>query len=213
MAIEPQSYRDIIYPTAATAKLIENLVSGALRFPFTGKSGILIYGKPGLGKSTLAKLLPRDMQMVLHGDYLDPPSHYDVKAGSNGPAILNSLHAQATNVNPHGVYKYFVLDEVNNLGAKTLASLKVVLDIPDTVFIMTTNNVEDIPHPVISRCHMVNMYPANPEAYLPQAHELLAYFGITSEVSDAALLPIIGACAGDIRQIANQMQLLALDLR
>jgi DNA replication protein DnaC len=55
---QPHTIAQIVFANDESRQLIEDIVSGVMPFPFEGKTGILLYGTFGSGKTTLARLLP-----------------------------------------------------------------------------------------------------------------------------------------------------------
>jgi replication-associated recombination protein RarA len=209
MDIKPQTYRDIVYPDAATATLIEAIVKDAGRFPATNVSGVLLYGPPGTGKTTLSRLIVKDMQIERLGRQLQAVNVYKISGGANGVAVLQEITNAASLVPVNDDLHYFVLDEVDNLTSPAMQSLTTVMDMPQCVFIMTTNYFNKIPPRIVSRCWPVHMRPPAPDAWLTKCKEFMIRRGVTKLIEDQALLTLIAACRGDVREIFKQMTLLA----
>ena len=53
----PASIDDVVLTNASEERHLKRLVMGKLGFPSHAKSGLLLYGKYGTGKTTLAHLL------------------------------------------------------------------------------------------------------------------------------------------------------------
>lgn len=117
--------------------LIADIGSGRVPFPNSGVNGLLLYGAYGTGKSTLANLLPKAIEALHSNDA--PWVQFDIKQGDNGAATLSRIVGMAGHVPLSGSKHYFVLDEVDLLKGATMASLKSAMNLPDTVFVMTTN--------------------------------------------------------------------------
>ena len=196
----PKSVADIVFADEQSEGLINGIVTGSHPFPLAGKNGILLYGVPGTGKSELAKLLPDAIEAV-KTDYPTNTRIERIKVGNNGALLMQSMENQAM-LNPFASHHYFVLDEVDNLNATAMPALKSVMNVPQTLFVMTTNHFEKIDAAIRNRCHCIPFNAAPAAKWLPLAQRMLADAGIT-EVPDSAVLKIIATCNGSARDVVN----------
>ena len=73
---QPQTISEVVFGNDQSRLLIEDIVSGELPFPIGGKTGILLYGAHGTGKTTLARILPEVIEQGQTGQSLSFPADF-----------------------------------------------------------------------------------------------------------------------------------------
>ena len=101
-----------------------------------------------------------------------------------------------------GDHHYFVLDEVDNLSPDAMKSLKSVMNIAGTVFVLTTNNLNKVERGVQDRCHMVEFNAAPDTAWLPLVRRIINDQGVPVP-DDQYLLTVISNAKGSARRVVD----------
>jgi DNA polymerase III delta prime subunit len=198
----PKTINDIVFKSVNEQQQIMDIVNGKVPFPTT-KCGILLYGTWGTGKSQLAKLLPDAIELNKTGCSSD--YYYNaIGSGYDGVKVITKIEQLASHYPFQASQHYIILDEVDRLKPEVMLSLKQVMNMPNCIFILTTNNVSAIDKGVLSRCVRIDFNAAPEIAWLPKVKRILADYSVSR--TDEELLKAIGLCRGDAREILYTTQ-------
>ena len=171
---QPQTINEVVFGNNESRLLIEDIVSGILPFPFEGKTGILLYGTFGTGKTTLARILPEAIERGQTGQPLSfDADFFGCQQGHSGTVIADTLKKQnkVLSFNASGKH-YYIFDEVDSLNKTAQAGLKTTLNSQRGTFILTTNNISQLDKGLKDRCVLVEMNAATEAEYLPLARRI-----------------------------------------
>ena len=130
--LTPNCLDDFLFSNAADHYLLKLVLERKLPFPLNGKSGILLHGTWGTGKSTLAKLLPELVETAYSGTWGNTQQVGQMAApeasctqtelfrcggGLSSPAITLKVatHNARLNIWHFSKHSHFVFDEVDRL--------------------------------------------------------------------------------------------------
>ena len=220
----PRCLDDFLINNSTERDLLELILSRKLPFPFNGKSGILLHGTYGTGKSTLGFLLPSLLETAYAASYPQTspigqmqateesvPEVFRCGGGLSSTAIVKHI-TMCNSRNPFhhfGKTDYFLFDEVDKLTLSAQQSLKSVMDLKRCQFIFTTNYLDRIDDGIINRSFLVEMnQSANASAYVLIGQSILQKMSLAATALPvAAITAMAHKAKGSLRTFASDVMI------
>ena len=163
---------------------------------------LLLYGKAGTGKTTLAKLLVNNIEC----DYM----YINASDENSVDTVRNKVRGFASTMGFKD-YKIIILDECDYITPNAQAALRNLMETfsKHCRFILTCNFVERIIDPIQSRCQSFQVIPPSKKEVALHIHNILKEEGIASKMDDVAGL--VNAGYPDIRRVINSTQRQVVD--
>ena len=158
---------------------------------------LLLFGKAGTGKTTLAKLLVKNIEC----DYL----YINASDENNVDTVRTKVKNFASTIGFKDM-KIIILDECEYITPNAQAALRNLMETfsKHCRFILTCNYVERIIDPIQSRCQSFQIIPPSKGEVAKHIHDILLSENVTHEMDDLKVL--IDSGYPDIRRIINSSQ-------
>ena len=159
---------------------------------------LLLYGKAGTGKTTLAKLIVNTIKC----DFMI----INASDENNVDTVRNKVKNFASSVGFAG-FKVVILDEFDYMTPNAQAILRNLMETfsKHCRFILTCNYIEKIIDPIQSRCQSFAIIPPTKKDVAIQVSKILDSEKITYDIKNVA--DIVSTYYPDIRRILNTCQL------
>ena len=164
---------------------------------------LLLYGKAGGGKTTLAKIITNNVEC----DYL----YINASDERNIDLVRDKLKTFASSVGFKPM-KIVILDEADYLNPNSAQpALRNLMETFSSHcrFILTCNYVEKIIDPIQSRCQTYKIVPPSKKEVALHSKNILEGEGIDFNLDDLAL--IVTAGYPDLRKVINDLQRQCID--
>jgi DNA polymerase III delta prime subunit len=163
---------------------------------------LLLYGKAGTGKTTLAKIVVNNIDC----DYM----YINASDENKVDDVRNKIKTFASSVGFKSL-KVIILDECDYLTPNAQAALRNLMETfsKHCRFILTCNYVERIIDPIQSRCQSYKVVPPSKKEVAQQMVNILTQENCQFELDDIAL--IVNAGYPDIRRVINSAQRQIID--
>lgn len=193
----PDKLEDVILPST-TRKTIHGILSSTTADTFVN---LLFSGPPGTGKTTVAKIIPKT---------LDLPSLYINASEEGGIDIVRTrIKDFSMSQTIDGKLKVVILDEADGMSGSMQAALRNTIEATNksTRFILTCNYPEKIIPPIHSRLKQVTFSKVDEKTILRRVYAILKTEGITIPETEAKnLILLIKKYHPDVRKIINHLQ-------
>ena len=158
---------------------------------------LLLYGKAGTGKTTLAKLLVNNIECYYM--YINASDENSVDT------VRNKVRGFASTMGFKD-YKIIILDECDYITPNAQAALRNLMETfsKHCRFILTCNYVERIIDPIQSRCQSFQIVPPSKSEVAKHLHSILVNENVIDNMEDIKVL--VDSGYPDIRRIINSAQ-------
>jgi DNA polymerase III delta prime subunit len=158
---------------------------------------LLLYGRAGTGKTTLAKLLVNNIEC----DYL-----YINASDENSVDVVREKVKNFASTLGFQEMKVIILDECDYITPNAQAALRNLMETfsKHCRFILTCNYVERIIDPIQSRCQSFQIIPPDRKQVAVHLSDILTKEKVKSEIND--IVTIVNGGFPDLRRVINAAQ-------
>ena len=181
----PQSFNEVIGQDV-TVRILQNQIKDK-----NYSHSMLFTGNAGCGKTTCARIFANQIDGEIHE--LDCASH-------NGVADIKEIIDKARVKSLVHEYKVFILDECHTLSNAAWPALLITLEenLPHTIFIFCTTDVQKIPSTIISRVQRFNFLPISETLIEEQLKKICSIEKLS--IDDISIELIAKISKGSLRQ-------------
>jgi len=179
----PKNISEFVFANEQVARQVKRYAKGKTTRP------LVLYGPNGTGKSTLAELIPKEIE----GDHVTVNK---VKAEDlNSRAEVRKMFTRSKQFDkmfaPEGQSRNYTVIEEVNFDPKAKGAMRESLDEMEgrDLIIFTTNELDKLDPGLLSRAEVVEVPPASAKRFLPRAQEILKAEGV--ELDDASVLEVL----------------------
>ena len=158
---------------------------------------LLLYGRAGTGKTTLAKLLVNNIDC----DYL-----YINASDENSVDVVREKVKNFASTLGFAEMKVIILDECDYITPNAQAALRNLMETfsKSCRFILTCNYVERIIDPIQSRCQSFQIIPPDRKEVAVHLNNILTKEEVKSDIED--IVTIVNSGFPDLRRVINAAQ-------
>ena len=163
---------------------------------------LLLFGRAGTGKTTLAKLLVNNIEC----DYL----YINASDERKLEMVRDKVKNFASTIGFSNM-KVVILDEADYITPASQAALRNLMETfsKHCRFILTCNYVERIIDPIQSRCQSFQIIPPDRKQVAVHLNTILTKEGVTSDIED--IVTIVNGGFPDLRRVINAAQRQVVD--
>lgn len=179
----PKNLSEFVFANDQVERQVKRYASGKTQRP------LVLHGPNGTGKSTLADLIPKELDgpqvKVNKIKAEDLNSNAEVRKVFTRSKQFDKMFA------PEGQSRNYTVVEEVNFDPKAKGAMRESLDEMEgrDLIIFTTNELEKLDAGLLSRSEVVEVPPASAERFLPRAQEILRAEGV--DLDDASVLEVL----------------------
>lgn len=179
----PQRIEDFVFANDKLAKQIDRYTTGKSLRP------LVLFGKNGTGKSTLADLIPKSIDGA--DVQVTKVKAEDLNSNAEVRRLFTRTKQFDKHFAPEGQSRCYTVVEEVNFDPKAKGALRDSLDEMEgrDLAIFTTNELDKIDEGLLSRAEVIEIPPASPERFLQHAQKILRSEGV--ELDDPSLSEVL----------------------